>query len=286
MKKVAIVADSTCCLPSEILKKYEITLVPIIINHNDKSYRDGIDISPREVYRIMREKDELPKTSTPSPQDFLDTYRRLSEQAESIFCITLTGLLSRIYGTAQTARDIARESLPNTKIEVFDSKAAAGAFGFMVLESARTASQGGTLEQVIETASNMMEKVQLLAVLDTLYYLEKGGRIGKAAALAGSILSVKPIVEHYPAIGETTPLEQPRTWSRAIDRLLELVPERVGKAKIHAMLHHADALEEGKALKSRVEENFECRELYLTEFTPGMGVHTGPGLLAISFYAG
>jgi DegV family protein with EDD domain len=127
--------------------------------------------------------------------------------------------------------------------------------------------------------------VNFLAMLDTLFYLARTGRIGRAAAWAGSLLDVKPIVEHSPSIGETTPLARPRTKPKAVEHMLNTMARRVGDSTVHVMVHHADELEEGEKLKAEIGSRFSCAELHLTEFTPVMGVHAGPGLLAISFYA-
>lgn len=285
MKKVAVLTDSTCCLPQELLQSYDISLVPLLIVHEGKSYRDGIDMSPAEVYRIMRRRENLPTTSTPSAGDFLDAYRQLSEKAESVLCITLTGSQSKILNTALVAKELAKEAIPGTAIEVIDSRAVAGALGFIVLEAARVASQEGGLAQAIDAARAMTGRVNFLAMLDTLFYLARTGRIGRAAAWAGSLLDVKPIVEHSPSIGETTPLARPRTKPKAVEHMLNTMARRVGDSTVHVIVHHADELEEGEKLKAEIGSRFSCAELHLTEFTPVMGVHAGPGLLAISFYA-
>jgi DegV family protein with EDD domain len=285
MKKVAVVTDSTCCLPPELVEKYDIHLVPLHIIHDGRSYRDGIDISPTEVYRIMRKRKNLPTTSTPSAGDFLDAYRQLGQEAEGIICITLTSLQSKLFDTASVAQEMAKEVIPNTAIEVIDSRAVSGALGFIALEAARIASQGAEIAQVAQAARSMMSRVNFLAMVDTLFYLARTGRIAKATAWAGSLLSIKPILEHSPLIGETTPMARPRTKRKAIRRMLEIMADRVGNSRVHVMVHHADDLEEGEKLKDKIASRFDCAELYLTEFTPAMGVHAGPGVLAISFYA-
>ena len=284
MRKVAVIADSTCCLPSELVEKYGIFLVPIFIIYKGNSYRDGIDMSPGEVYTIMRRRKDLPTTSTPSAGDFLNVYRQLSQEAESILCITLTSLQSKTFEAAVLAQEKAKEVIPDTAIEVVDSRAVAGALGFVVLEAARVASQGADLPQVATAARSMIGRVNLLAMLDTLYYLARTGRIARAAAWAGAVLNMKPVVEHSTAIGETTPVARPRTMAKAVKLMLELMAERVGDSTVHVIVHHADELEEGEKLKAEVGSRFSCAELYLTEFTPGMGVHAGPGILGISFY--
>ena len=285
MRKVAVITDSTCCLPSELVKKYDIRLVPIFVVYKGNSYRDGVDISPGEVYKIMRRRKDLPTTSIPSAGDFLEAYRQLSQEAESILCITLTGLQSKAFEAAALAKEKAQEVIPDTAIEVVDSRAVSGALGFVVLEAARVASQGADLPQVASAARSMIGKVSHVAMLDTLYYLARTGRIARAAAWAGAVLNMKPVVEHSTSVGETTPVARPRTKAKAIRVMLELMAERVGDYTVHVIAHHADELEEGEKLKAEIASRFSCAELYLTEFTPGMGVHAGPGVLAISFYA-
>ncbi|MCX5994531.1 MAG: DegV family EDD domain-containing protein, partial [Chloroflexi bacterium] len=163
--------------------------------------------------------------------------------------------------------------------------AVAGALGFIVLEAARTASQGAELPQVIDAARNIMGKVGFLAMVDTLYFLARTGRIARAAAWAGSLLDMKPVVEHSPSIGETMPVARPRTKAKAVQIMLKLMAEKVGNHTVHVIVHHADELEDGEKLKAEIGARFKCAELYLTEFTPAMGIHAGPGVLAISFYA-
>jgi DegV family protein with EDD domain len=285
MRKVAVVADSTCCLPQEIVERYDICVVPLQIVHEGKSYRDGIDITPNEVYKIMRRKENLPTTSTASAGGFLDAYRQVSQKAENILCITVTSLQSKTFEAASAAKEIAKEEIPNTVIEVFDSRSVAGALGFIVREAARVASEGAGLAEAIEAARNMMGKVNFLAMLDTLYYLARLGRIARAAAWAGNVLDMKPVLEHNPAVGETMPVARPRTKRRAIEKMLQIMSDRMKDSTVHVMVQHADELEEAKKLAAEIESRFNCAEMYITEFAPVMGVHTGPGLLAIGFYA-
>ena len=285
MKKVAVITDSVCCLPAELVEKYDIHVIPIYINYKDKSYRDGVDISPTEVYKIMRKKKDLPTTSTMSAGDFLDAYRQASQEAESIFCVTLTSLQSKVFEAAMVAKEQAKEAVPNTTIEVMDSRAVGGALGFIALEAARVASQGADLLEVGNAARSMMSRVGFLAMVDTLYFLARTGRIARAAAWAGSLLDMKPVLDHNPAVGETMPVARPRTKVKAVELMLKLMAEKVGNRTVHVIVHHADELEDGEKLKAEIGARFKCAELYLTEFTPAMGIHAGPGVLAISFYA-
>ena len=284
MKKVAIVTDSVCCLPPEVVAKHSITVVPLLISFRGMTHRDGVDITPGEVYRIMRKDEDLPTTSIPSPGDFVKAYTSVSQQAESILCITLTSLQSKMYETATVAKEMAAESIPRTTIEVLDSRAVAGALGFIVLEAARAADQGASLDEVRAVAQKMMGKVNALFMVDTLHFLARTGRIGRAAAWAGAVLNVKPVVEHSTAVGETAPFARPRSKAKAVDLMLQTMAERVGNSTAHVLVHHADELDEGEKLKSEIGRRFKCAELYLTEFTPAMGVHAGPGVLAVAFW--
>jgi DegV family protein with EDD domain len=284
MRKVAIVSDSVCSLPPEILGKFHITIVPIEIIYEGKSYRDGVDITPNEVYKIMRRKENLPTTSTASPGDFLNVYRELSRQAESILCITVTSLQSKVFEAASTAREIAKEEMPETRIEVFDSRSVAAAQGFIVREVATVVAEGGSIDEGMEAARKMMGKVNFLAMLDTLYYLARLGRVARAAAWVGSLLDMKPVLEHNPSIGETMPVARPRTRKKAIARMLQIMAERTAGSPVHVMVQHTDELEAARKLAADIESRFNCAEILITEFTPVMGVHTGPGLLGIGFY--
>jgi DegV family protein with EDD domain len=278
------VTDSTCCLPAELIQKYDIHVVPIYVIHQGKSYRDRIDISPNEIYKIMRARKDLPTTSVPSPEDFLDAYQMVSQKAKNILCITVTSLQSGTFNMAFTAKEMAKETLPNVAIEVLDSRAVAGSLGFIVLEAAKLAGQGAGVAQAKEAAQNAMNKVSFLGVLDTLYYLARTGRIARAAAWAGSVLNIKPIVGHFPSVGETTPVARPRSKAKAVKRILEIMAERIGDATAHVMVQHADEPEEAEKLKATIGSTFNCSELLVTEFSPAMGINCGPGLLAVSFY--
>lgn len=284
MRKVAVVTDSTCCLPAEFIQKYDIHVVPIYVIHQGRSYRDRIDISPNQIYRIMRARKDLPTTSVPSPEDFLDAYQVVSQKAKNILCITVTSLQSGTFNMAFTAKEMAKETIPNAAIEVLDSRAVAGSLGFIVLEAARLASQDAGVAQAREAARDVMNKVSFLGVLETLYYLARTGRIARAAAWAGSVLNIKPIVGHFPSVGETTPVARPRSKAKAIERMLEIMAERIGDSTAHVMVQHADDSEEAEKLKTTIGSTFNCSELLLTELSPAMSINCGPGLLAVSFY--
>lgn len=284
VKTVSIITDSTSCLPTELVEQHDICVVPLNIVFEGQSYRDGIDISPGEVYKIMRRRQEMPTTSTPSAGDFLDTFQRLSKKTESILCIVLTSEQSKIYETALLAKEMTREKLPQTTVEVLDSRAASSTLGLIVLEAARAANCGADLARTLEVARGMIPRVTYLAIVDTLYYLARTGRIGRAAAWAGSVLNMKPIIGHDTSIGLTIPVARPRTRAKAVKLLLELMAEKIGGSPTHVIVNHADELEDGKRLEAEISSRFNCVELYLSEFPPSMGIHAGPGVLGAAFY--
>ncbi len=182
------------------------------------------------------------------------------------------------------AKEMAKEALPNVVIEVLDCGTAA-AQGLVVLAAARAAASGGSLAKVIETARNVMQRVNLFATVDTLYYLVKGGRVPKAAALVGSLLKIKPIFTV--SDGMAHPVTNPRTTAGAMKRILKIMEQKVAKGQpLHVAVMHADVIDRAVALSKEISARFDCTELFITEFTPVMGVHTGPGVIGVAFYSG
>ena len=280
--KVALVCDSSVCLPQEIIDEYEIQIVPLELSIEGKTYLDGVDISHQEFYSLLAESEKLPTTSAPSPASFIDAFIKAAAHAESILCLTLLSTVSTTYSVAVTAGAMSWEVMPETTIRVMDTHTAAGGLGLVVLAAARVAAQNGSLSQVKAEAQRVMRGVKLVAFLDTLHYLSKGGRIPRIAAWAGSALKLKPIIEL--SHGEIRPLERPRTRRRAIERLLDIVRGQANYTPIRANVMHSVALDEAIGLKERLMTEFNCMEVVVSEFTPVMGAHMGPGLLGIAFY--
>jgi len=282
--EVKIVADSSVCIPKELIDKYGIELVPETIIFGKKVYRDGIDLVPREFYTLLEQTEELPTTSAPSPQDFYDSYQKVAQGASGIVCILVTAGFSRMGLESALA---AREAYTLTPIEVIDSRTAVGAYGFVVLAAARAAAEGKPLPKVIKAAEDMKKRVTLIVALDTLKYLAKGGRIGKAACWAGSLLSIKPILEVPTSTGVVVPLVRVRTKQKALERLLEIMGEKVGTGQpVHVSIDHANVPDEASWLKAQASSHFDCAEIYINDFAPVAGVHCGPGVIGLSFYAG
>ncbi len=284
MVNVVIVTDSTVCLPPELVKKYGIEIVPMEFIHEGKVYRDGIDMSPTQFYQLLSRSSKLPTTSAPSIGTYFEVFKRVAQKARSILVIAPSAKFSHAFDSAKAATEMSKEKLQNAAIEVLDCGTAAGAQGFVVLAAARAASLGDSLSHVLETARKLMPKVRLVAFIDTLKYLAKGGRVPQVAAWASALLKIKPVFELMPLSVGATPLDKVRTRVRAIGRLLELLRQRTDRKPMHAIVLHTNALNEAEDLKKRLTSEFNCVEVYVRDFTPVMGVHTGPGLLGIAFY--
>ena len=282
MKKVAIVTDTTACIPQEQVGRYNIEVVPVQLNFEDRSYRDGIDITPKEFYLMLREAKKMPTTSSSSPAPYLEAYRNASQKGRSILCFTEPAKFSAMFNAANVAREIARNVLPGVTIEVIECTTAAAGQGLVALSAARVADQDKTLEEVMATAHGIMPGISLYATLDTLRYLVRSGRVPQAAALLNSVLNIKPVFTLNHADARTVAL--PRSTKSAMNRILKFMDKEAGEKSLHVAVMHADALENATELHNDIRDRFQCEELFITEFTPVMGVHTGPGLLGVAFY--
>jgi DegV family protein with EDD domain len=283
MTETVIVTDTTACVPPERVERLGIEVVPVQLIFEDRTYRDGIDISPSEFYKLLRQARKMPTSSTSSPEPYLEAFRRAGSRAYGILCLTEPSRFSAMFQSARLAADTARTDIPEIKIEVMECTTAAAGQGLVALAAAEAAAGGRPLEEVRETALNIMSRVRLFAALDTLQYLVRSGRVPQAAALVNSILSIKPVFTLNGSEAHTVAL--PRSMKRAIGRILKLMePLAAPSQPLHAAVMHADAPARAKDLKQRIAAKFDCRDIFITEFTPVMGVHTGPGLVGVAFY--
>lgn len=278
MKKVAVVTDSSATVPKSLVQKLDIHIVPLLLTFDGQTFQDGVDITPSEVYRWQRANKHIPTTSSPSVGDFLRVYAAAGREAAGIVSIHLSPQLSATHNTALTASRL----VDNVPIRVIDCHTAAMGQGFVVMEAAHAAAGGADLDAVVARAVKVGSKMNLLATLGTLEYLYRGGRIGGAATLVGTMLQIKPIL--YLADGHVDVFAKPRTKRKAIQCMLQRMAELADHRPLHVAILHADVPQEAEDLKQRLTEQFDCAELYVTEFTPVMGAHTGPGLLGVVFY--
>ena len=279
MKRVVVVTDSNATVPKALVQELDIRVVPIWLNLDGRSYRDGVDLTPDEFYRLLRANKHVPTTSAPSVGEFLRVYAAAAQDSAGVVAIHLPPQLSAIHDIAVLASQL----VDGAPVRVVNSHSATMAQGFVVLEAARAAAAGADLDAVADRAKEIAAKVRFFATLETLEYLHRGGRIGGAAALVGSALQIKPIL--HLVDGRVEPFAKPRTRRRAVRCMLQAMAEQVDGRPIHVAVMQADAAQEAEELRQRVAEQFDCVELLMTEFTPVMGAHTGPGLLGVAFFA-
>lgn len=278
MKKVAIVTDSAANLSRQVAEKWGVEIVPLWIQMDDESLRDGVDIQPLEFFRRLAEKTYRLRTSQPPLGEFLQVYQRLKEKAQAIVSIHVT---SRYSGTFQAARAAAAELAP-FPIEVIDSGTIAMAQGFVVLAAARAAAAGASLAEVVQRAKEAISRVDLVATLETLEYVVQGGRLAWAARLVGNLLRTKPLVQVRE--NNVSLIGQARTRAQAVRKLLDTLAERIGEAQVRIAILHTGAVEEAMRLKEEIAARFKCVEVLIEPVTPVLGVHAGPGALGLACY--
>ena len=282
MQNVAVVTDSIANLTPEIVERYNITIVPINICFRGEIYRDMLDVSPSEAYEMVLQDPDNFSTSPASPGHYLEAYREASKYSKNILCITLSSKLSTGYNVACLATQQARNEIGDVSVEVLDSQTVTAAQGFIALTAARAAEEGKTFEEVLKIADDMRSRVTFLAVLDTIRYVYRTGRIPKIAAQVASRLNIRPILTS--SNGLVRFVGAVRKKENGINRILRMMRERVGQGEVHVAVMHAYAPDEAETLKERIASEFNCTELWVTEFTPVMGYACGTGTVGFAFY--
>jgi DegV family protein with EDD domain len=274
---VAVVTDSTAYLPSELTEGYGIHVVPLYVVLPGRSGREGLDVSPDDVARALRVRGQTVSTSRPTPGDFVAAYRAaLDAGADKIVSIHLSGELS---STSDAAR-LAASQIGEHLVTVVDSRSAAMGCGFAVLAAARSAAAGADAAEVAESARRTAHETTTFFVVDTLEHLRRGGRIGAAAAVLGSALSVKPVL--HVKDGRVVPLEKVRTGARALNRLVQRAVETAGEGPVSVAVHHLAAPERAERLADELRERLPAlRELHVSELGAAIGAHVGPGSVGV-----
>ena len=272
---VKIVTDSVADLPSEITEELGITVVPLNVRFGTAVYRDGVDLTSDEFFIRLEHSEEVPVTSVPSPGSFGDAYNALAEEADEILVITISAKLS---GTNEVARQSIGLMKKKCRVEVVDSRLATMALGLVVMEAAKVAQTGAGIDDVLTNVYHNIPRVEMRAAFDTLEYLKRGGRIGKAQSLLGSILKINPIVGLDD--GEVIPIARERSRDKAIEHLYSFV---ASYSTIEAIaLEYATAEDEATNLVERFSMIFPQQPIYISKASPVIGTHTGPSLLLVS----
>jgi DegV family protein with EDD domain len=271
MPGVAVVTDTTHYLPRELADAEGVQQVSLYVNWPDGQERE-IDMPSFDAfYDRLRASSDLPTTSQPSIGDFLAVYEPLVAAGTDVFSVHLAGGIS---GTVESARQAAEQA--GGRIEVMDSETACGGLGLVVLAAARAARDGASLDEVVAAAREARATLKIWFAIDTLDYLQRGGRIGKAQAMLGAALKIKPILSLE---SEIVPVERVRTWGRAFERLVEYMHARRDDGADGWVVQHIQAREQAERLVERGREIYGCEPLWVSEVGPVIGAHTGPGLV-------
>lgn len=280
MPGIKIATDSTADLPLALIKEYDIAVIPLKVFFGEKCYREGVDLTPPEFFEKLTAFEKLPATSQPSPGEFQNFYEDLTKDGSTVISIHISSLMS---GTSQSAL-IARPCFPDRDITVIDSKQVSMALGIVVLAAARAAKEGKNKEEIIEIVRTMIGKVQTYFVVDTLEYLEKGGRIGKATAFLGTMLNIKPVLTIQD--GVITPCEKIRGKGKALERIIEIAKDYAEQhGCLRSVILHGNVLDDTIKFHQRVSEELKCPEIIIGDIGAVVGTHTGPGIMALFFYA-
>lgn len=275
MSKISIVTDSTADLPGDIVKRYNITVVPLKVFFGQEVFLDGVEISADEFFRRQVAGD-ISSTSQPSPAEFIEYYKPLVEAGDEIISIHISGQMS---GTVQSA-NLAKKMLDYQGLDVVDSGVTSIVLGIMVINMARAIEEGKTKVEVLAMVESMRSSLSIYFMVDSLTYLQRGGRIGKAQAFLGTLLKVKPILTLKD--GQVFPQEKVRGRSKAIGRLVSLLKERYGLgSRVQCCITHGLFQEGAEELRELLVQNFDCTETIDSRLGPVVGTHTGPGLVGV-----
>ncbi len=271
-RRFAVVTDSTADLPDEWRDRYGIEVVPLKVIFGKESFRDRVDMTDEEFFRRLASSSTLPTTSAPSPGEFAEVYRKLARDHDGCISIHIGAKLS---ATAEAAR-VGAEAVEGFKVKVVDSQTVSMPIAFLC----RIAAESATLEEAIAAIEQRVPKCRVLALLDTLRYLEMGGRLSRAAAMIGTMLDVKPLLlvtEH----AEIKPVDRVRTRSRAIPRMIEFF--RSEQPVEHLAVMHAEAPKDAERLAADLRREFPEREIMLGQIGCVLGTHAGPRAMGIVY---
>lgn len=280
---IGILTDTTASIPNRLVEKLRIEVVPYYIHRGLVTLRDMVDVKPAQFADWLAEAKRLPTTSNPAPGDYFRGLRHLAGRVRGIIALTMTSKGSGGYQSCRAAIEMFREHTPDVRVEVVDTLQVAMSQGWAAIEAARAATDGLGFEDVLQRARAVSQQGMMIQTADTLRYLHMGGRIGRAQHLVGSLLNIKPLIGMQD--GEIVALGTTRSRLRAYRRMVDLMQERVGEgARIKVAFTHVAAQEQLEKLQAMVTERFDCLETIVTELSPALAVHSGPGTVGVSFF--
>lgn len=274
-----VIADTTCGLPQEVYQELCIPMIPQIINFGEESFREGVDLDHAAFMERLVGGKVLPKTAAPYPGDFIEAFGKVVAAGESAVCVHPS---TDVSGTVRSA-ETARMAFPGADIRIIDTRSVAGPLGTMVLEADRAAKAGASADQVEAIVRELMPRARIYFLVDTLEYLRRGGRIGGAQALMGTLLQVKPILTFRE--GKVDQFERERTKRKAIARIMELITAEAARGEAaHVSVMHAGAPDEAQELAGSLKQALDAPEVMVMDLVPAIITHAGPGTLAFGFF--
>lgn len=278
MASVVLVTDSTADIPLNVREKLGISMVPLKVNFGDQTYLDNISLQPGQFYEKLASFDGLATTSQPSPADFFDVYKKLTDEGHTVISIQLAAALSGTYQSATIAKSMLEE---DADVTVIDSRSASYGYGNLVVMAAEMAQAGASKEEIVAEVQRMRQAMKLYFLVDTLEYLQKGGRIGKASAVLGTLLNIKPILS-IDDEGIVVPLEKVRGHKRAMARIVDMLAADFGNKPVNLTLALTPGYESGVSEMSELlKKQLNVVRYQETAVGPVVGTHTGPGTIGL-----
>lgn len=277
LKEYALVTDSASDISREIAEKYNINVVPIYIHYNGKEFRDGVDIDSNQIYTLQKEKKAIFTSSSPSPHDFVQVYEKLLEEYKKIFSIHISSKLSAVITSARIARGLIKAE---KRIKIFDSLSGSMGTGFIVLMVAKAILKKYSYDKILFLLNFLRDNIKLYGTIDTLKYLRRSGRVPAIASLMSRILKIKPLLGIKNGVVEMIGIAITRHGSLA--EITRRVTRNFKKERwVIVSIIHTLSLRESEKIMKRIQYSLKCVSIMITECTPVIGAHTGPGLIGV-----
>ncbi len=274
---IKVLTDSASSITAQVAEPLGLHLVPMKVAFGDETYLDGVNLDSAGFYQRLGGSPTLPVTSQPSAGEFLELFQQLTADGSELLCVLISHQLSGTLSSAEAARDM----LPDRSIHIFNSLSVSIGEALMALAAAEMAGAGRPMEAILARLERMRAQTRVFFVVDTLEFLQRGGRIGGATALLGTMLKIKPLL--YIANGRIEPLGKVRSKQKALERMLELMEEQVGQGTaVWAAVTHTNCQEEAQQLEQAVRVRFGCQRVFTADAGPTIGTHAGPGVLGIA----
>ncbi|MFR2664929.1 MAG: DegV family protein [Clostridium sp.] len=278
---IKIVTDSTSYIPEEFINKYDISVVSLNVIMNGESIRE-VDLDNETFYSKMEESTEIPSSSQPSPDEIYNTFENIIKEGNSIVGIFISSDMSGTVSSANLIKNMLLEKYPTAHIEIVDSRSNCMQMGYVAIEAAKAAAAGKSMEEVIDVCTSVINNSRFLFTPDTLDYLKKGGRIGGASALLGTLFQIKPILTVCD--GKTTVFTKVRTKKKAVDTLVTtLVNDLQGKELGGVIVHHINCQDEGLILAAKIKKQLGV-DVQIDTIGPIIGLHVGPGSIGVAYF--